>query len=607
MIPGNIEHHHVVAALDQIDRTGLPSERRRSRKYCLVHQQRHYPPKYVLSLANQFANGAILSPGVFNGGPETNAFLQARGFRIVLCSCGGVLRQASGNHLATSKAALVSATHTGERCPECKQVIERMLERLFGACYRDWRPPWSPHLSDYYGTELEEPLQKIFAALESARGQAGFVKTGIFPQCDYYVPEPGFIVEFDESQHFTPLRKITLDLYPLDAPLGFSINKWRNLCQRINARDPSPEYRDEQRAWYDTLRDLVPPARGLTPTIRIFAKDFRWCSLDPENSSDVAIFGRMLKSRNRRVVVEARQTPEASLGRVIIVGDWTGDVEAARTLLQEVCHKWPSGHRVKCLITGGGFLNFPWPNSLEDVGDVRNPKPEALLSLRNEAEKLCRLLLSDGLRQEMLRCTDYLTIGVDSAKSRISLAGVFISQLHAELVTLIDLRTDSHLWTGKSYPTSSQEKGLVRISDLSTHFFDLDFGKAMILGCHDLTMFNNRNWEKTAGWRKEIKVQFRELARRKKPTVVLQHPHTTDSTRTWAAAWARLMKELPSVTAYASAGRYYRDDGERSTLDEVLRTTKSGPTIDVVVDTNGKVVWGAPTPGMSGDIALNTT
>ena len=584
MIPGNIERRHILAALGKVDRVGLsPVERRKPRRYCLVHKQRHYPPKYVISLANQFANGAILSPEVFSGGTETNAFLQTRGFLIMPCSCGGLSGVASSDHRTIPTTYRGFPRHKGERCQECKQVIGRMLERLFGVVYRDWRPTWSPHLRDYSGTGLEESLQKILTGLQSARGQLGFIKTELFPPCDYYIPQPGFVVEFDETQHFTALRKIALDLYPPNTPLGFEMEKWRSLCQSINAHDPSPEYRDEQRAWYDTLRDLVPPTRGLKPTIRIFAKDFQWCTLNPDSPSDVATFGAMLEVRKPEITIEAREEPGASLGRIIIVGDWTGDTGATRKLLEEVCQKWPGGHRVKCLITGGGFLTFPWPDWLKEVGDPRNPNPKAVASLRNEAERQCGLLLGNGLHQKLRRCTDYLTIGIDSAKSRVSLAGVSISQPHVELVSVIDLRTLHYQWTGKSYPTSGQEKGLVRISDLSTHFLDLDFGKVMILGCHDLTIFNNRNLEKTTGWRKAVKLKFRELAKSEKPIMALQHPHTTDSTRTWAAAWAELMRELPSVTVYASAGRYYGDRGERSTLDEVLGETKRGHTIDIVV------------------------
>jgi hypothetical protein len=51
--------------------------------------------------------------------------------------------------------------------------------------------------------------------------------------------------------------------------LGFDKKRWIRLCETIGAKDNDPPYRDEQRAWYDTLRDFLPSIRGLKPTIRL--------------------------------------------------------------------------------------------------------------------------------------------------------------------------------------------------------------------------------------------------------------------------------------------------------------------------------------------------
>ncbi|HAW49557.1 TPA: hypothetical protein DCX16_01200 [bacterium] len=181
-------------------------------------------------------------------------------------------------------------------------------------------------------------------------------------------------------------------------------------------------------------------------------------------------------------------------------------------------------------------------------------------------------------------------MGIDSYKEKVSATQNYISQPHIELVFLVDLRKNNKIyWTGKSYPTTGQQNGLVRISDLKTHFLDLDdVGKLMILGCHDLTIFNPRS-KNARGWRKEINEKFRELAKKEKPTIVLQHPHTTDSIKTWAAAWNGLRKELTTVKIYASAGRYYNPNNPkkpRSETNDVLKKTKCGNTLDFVVKMN---------------------
>ena len=82
MIPENINREAVIKALVAIDDSGVPL-RRYSTRYLLKHNDKLYAPKYVLSVANRFANGYELHPKQFTGGRETNRFLQALGFEIV--------------------------------------------------------------------------------------------------------------------------------------------------------------------------------------------------------------------------------------------------------------------------------------------------------------------------------------------------------------------------------------------------------------------------------------------------------------------------------------------------------------------------------------------
>lgn len=286
--------------------------------------------------------------------------------------------------------------------------------------------------------------------------------------------------------------------------------------------------------------------------------------------------------------IEIREDPNPFLARVIIAVNWDGNVEVVKRLLEDVYERWPKEKRVKFLITCGGFVNFQWPSYLSylAIGDNKNPNRQAVNALIEEAEKNCQQLLSGNLHKKLAEGTDYLTLGVDSFKQKVSLTTNYISEPHVELVSLIDLRTNSYYWTGKSYPTTGQEKGLIRISNLKPHFRNLDIGKVMILGCHDLNIFNNRNWENTGEWKRKIKSEFRNLARKQGSTIVLQHPHTTDSVRTWVAGWSGLKGTLPTIKEYASAGEYYypkNPGNERSELGKVLAKTKNCHTIDFIV------------------------
>ena len=58
-IPMNITREHVMRAIAFIDMYGVPPERS-SREWFLLVNGTLYPPKYVLSIANRFANGVEL-------------------------------------------------------------------------------------------------------------------------------------------------------------------------------------------------------------------------------------------------------------------------------------------------------------------------------------------------------------------------------------------------------------------------------------------------------------------------------------------------------------------------------------------------------------------
>lgn len=195
----------------------------------------------------------------------------------------------------TKNQRQATSSHS-QHCPECKSRIQGLLERLYGTCLTEHRFPWSTSVSAYSGTSIAEPLGHIYAALQTLRGFENFVRADNLHPCDYFVPDPGFIVEFDEGQHFTIPRKIALSLYPTDPSLGYSTKRWIALCEQFRSEDGDPPYRDEQRAFYDSLRDLVPQVHGLAPTIRLYANDMQWCSLNHESTSDLSTFRKILES-----------------------------------------------------------------------------------------------------------------------------------------------------------------------------------------------------------------------------------------------------------------------------------------------------------------------
>lgn len=83
MIPTNIRRDDLLKAISEIDRNGI-RKGRHSSTYDLVYDNKKYPPKLVLSIANRFVNGEELDPKDFSGGKGTQAFelLIREGFTI---------------------------------------------------------------------------------------------------------------------------------------------------------------------------------------------------------------------------------------------------------------------------------------------------------------------------------------------------------------------------------------------------------------------------------------------------------------------------------------------------------------------------------------------
>jgi hypothetical protein len=579
-----------LAAIKEISKSGTPTTRI-SKDYLLVFEGHLYSPKYIISLANKYANGTTLNSSSFSGGREANQFLSRLGFTIITKNTQNLSEKPSTSAKPISKALIPRAAHN-ERCPECKNAILKMLKYIYGEVYQSYSLEMGTRPEDFTATPSYEPLLRIYQSLQNHRGFSDFVHTRKLPPVDYFIPSTGMIIEFDESQHFTACRKLTLSMYGEHIHPAFNVNRWITLCERISAADNDPIYRDEQRAWYDTLRDFAPHIKGLPSTIRLFSKDHAWCEFNPNDKDAIQRFKLILQGNLTDWNIEIRQDLNPAISRIIITSDWDGDRNRASSLLHAVCDSWPKDTITKLLITCGGFLRFDWPEAItsREVGDNFNPNPQALKELIETASHTIDSVLDHGLTAKLSNLTDYITIGIDSRKDKISTTGNYIGQLHVELVSLIHLKSGVKYWTGKSYPTTNQQSWLVRVIDLESHFIELkDSENIMILGCHDLTLFNNRNFDNTGAIRKDLKIKFRDLVRMKKPTIVLHHPHRTDSTRTWSAAWNEFTKEAPYVELYASAGTYFWENGkkQRSPLPDVLNWTKLGSTIDFIIHSRG--------------------
>lgn len=81
-IPENLTAADILRVIRDLKsgRREVPAKQR-STGYCLVYHTTHYPPKYLIRVANEKVNGDQLWD--FHGGPETNNFLRSRGFEVI--------------------------------------------------------------------------------------------------------------------------------------------------------------------------------------------------------------------------------------------------------------------------------------------------------------------------------------------------------------------------------------------------------------------------------------------------------------------------------------------------------------------------------------------
>ena len=184
--------------------------------------------------------------------------------------------------------------HTNSsRCSECKNTIHAMVREVCGVIKIEHKLLIPARLSDFSSIDCYSMLKKVYDALVSFRGFKDYVKAQSLSNCDIYVSSKDYIIELDENQHFSEARMVSLQNYPSSISLGFDKLRWIKECSRVNAKDPTPPYRDEQRAWYDTIRDFLPLIDGsFKPTVRIMLSATQWCALDPGNPKDVNTFRR---------------------------------------------------------------------------------------------------------------------------------------------------------------------------------------------------------------------------------------------------------------------------------------------------------------------------
>ena len=569
----NIIASDVKKAIELFDRTNkiYPEPR----NTFLIYNDKKYPAKHIRGLAYFIANKKEILKSEYSGGQETATFFKKLGFTVqykkdTIKPTGKrnttpkLIEQTEPRKSITQKLNVVSQ----------KNAIQLLLQKHFGHIETEKKFDW---LKTPNQESLSKEYSQIVKALSEYRNQNGFKKSNYQLLCDIVLEDHKLIIEYDENQHFSKAREITLLNYPSAINLNFSKEIWINACRKINAKDNSPIDRDEKRAFYDTVRDIEAFRHGYK-LVRIKHGVIDWEADGAERHLKQIVYVANKKNEN---------PTKHKIARLVVTGKQYDKYDnPIFSKLEKLIEKFLATEYQKrtyeFILTPGGFLTFDFPASLQYDLEIVRAESQSVSMLQKEANSVVVSFfksLNSATFKKLKKTADYFTIGIDGFNPTncqlIELVGIF--DLHKEKVI--------H-WTGKFYPTEGQKRDLIKINDLSTHFVELNNQRIVILGCHDLNVFSPRGQANANpdGWKKQLADNFKTQCKKFKPEIILQHPHRTDTPNIWNLAWRTVEKELPCVNHFASGIKYYNRNGVRGDIVKVLEKTKKGDVTDFYYD-----------------------
>lgn len=260
----NASHVQQACALHD---AGTAVPRNPARNTVLLMNGKRYPAKFIRGLAYKLATGT--SPEPYTGGLATTGFFTRLGLTT---EHDGKAILPHTRVVAKMTTPTMPTVAVARREITQKSALLALLTSRFGTVIKEATFEW---LSVPAQQAMTGVIASLHAALRSHRGHADFANPGFCPRCDFYVPSHRLLVEYDQRQHFTLPRAVTLGFYPAELKSHFDRTAWVADCQRIKANDPTPIDRDETRAFYDALRDILAAENGYT-LIRLRDGAFDW-------------------------------------------------------------------------------------------------------------------------------------------------------------------------------------------------------------------------------------------------------------------------------------------------------------------------------------------
>ena len=114
------------------------------------------------------------------------------------------------------------------------KLYEILTELNIGTVEKEKDFEWANISSD-----INERNITIYNVLKDYRGYTPFNRNRKI-KFDFVIDDCKLIIEYDERQHFSIPRKISLENYPSDIKLFYNKDEWINRCEEIHAQDNDP-------------------------------------------------------------------------------------------------------------------------------------------------------------------------------------------------------------------------------------------------------------------------------------------------------------------------------------------------------------------------------
>ena len=290
------------------------------KKIFLHYNSKKYPAKLIRKLAYNLKHDTYITEDQFKGGSYTVKFFNKLGFDMEF---NGKLykRRLESNNKSTIKNSNSKSTITtfhsnnydaskkkltvnkskhekikisGKNVLEQKNALQLILNKIFdGDLVNEKSFEWMK--------TPENPKKKyseLYESLKNYRGDNKFAKSNQkLIGCDFVSESNKIIIEYDERQHFTEARRISLLNYP-DIQVYYDKNHWINASEDIQAVDNTPPNRDEVRAYYDSIRDIEAYNHGYR-LIRIMHEEF-----DFERDDAYEYVEQLIKTNLKKPVIK---------------------------------------------------------------------------------------------------------------------------------------------------------------------------------------------------------------------------------------------------------------------------------------------------------------